>query len=118
MVGLGVPVTEVRATGGGARSPLWRQLQADVFGLPVHRTRTQEGPAFGAALLAGVAGGAYSDVFEACALIRLDPDVNIPDPARNRLYRRYHEAFTALYAATAPVMHRLTALSSEADSDR
>jgi xylulokinase len=118
MVGLGVPVTEVRATGGGARSPLWRQLQADVFGLPVHRTRTEEGPAFGAALLAGVAGGAYSDVFEACALIRLDPDVNIPDPARNRLYRRYHEAFTALYAATAPVMHRLTELSSEADSDR
>lgn len=115
MAGLGMSVTEVRATGGGARSPIWRQLQADVFGLPVHRTRIEEGPAFGAALLAGVAGGAYSDVFEACALIRLDPDVNVPDPERHRLYQRYHEAYTDLYAATAPVMHRLAALSSEAD---
>src|SRR5438128_2807690 len=55
MTGMRLPVTEVRATGGGARSHLWRQLQADVFGLPVHRTRIDEGPAFGAALLAGVA---------------------------------------------------------------
>ncbi|MHB8587232.1 MAG: xylulokinase [Candidatus Dormibacteraceae bacterium] len=117
MAGLGIPVTEVRATGGGARSPFWRQLQADVFGLPVQRTHVEEGPAFGAALLAGVAGGAYSDVFEACGLIRLDPEVSIPDPGRNRQYQRYHEVYTDLYASTVPLMHRLSALSNDADGE-
>jgi xylulokinase len=115
MIGLRMPVTEVRATGGGARSQLWRQLQADVFGLPVHRTRIEEGPAFGAALLAGVAGGAYSDVLEACEVVGLDPEVTTPDPGLHQLYDRYHQAYSDLYAASAPVMHRLDALSSDAE---
>ena len=107
-------VTEVRATGGGARSHLWRQLQADIFGLPVHRTRIEEGPAFGAALLAGVAAGVYADVFEAAGLIQLDPEVNHPDPALAALYRRYHKAYNDLYSATGPIMHRLAELGSTA----
>jgi len=110
MTGLGIPFTEVRATGGGARSDVWRQIQADVFGLPVRRTASDEGPAFGAALLAGVAAGAYANVFEACDVIALDPDVDAPDPLRNELYQRYHAAYRDLYAATAPVMHRLANL--------
>jgi xylulokinase len=112
---LGMPVNAVRATGGGARSQLWRQLQADVFGLPVHRNRVDEGPAFGAALLAGVACGAYPDVDEACSLIRFEPAVNIPDPELHALYARYHEEYAALYGATAPTMHRLAALSGDRD---
>ncbi len=116
MVELGMPVSEVRATGGGARSPLWRQLQADVFGLPIHRTLIEEGPAFGAALLAGVAGGAYADVFEACAVIQLGPDTNAPDPDLHELYRRYHAVYKDVYAATAPLMHRLGALSGDGDA--
>jgi xylulokinase len=111
MTELGIPVTEVRATGGGARSPLWRQLQADVFGQPVHRTRTDNGPAFGAALLAGVAAGAYVDVVDACSVIQIHPNVDLPDPRRHDVYERYHAAFVDLYAATAPLMHRLTELS-------
>jgi xylulokinase len=114
MTGLGMAVTEVRATGGGARSPLWRQLQADVFGLPIHRTRTEEGPAFGAALLAGVAAGVFPDVFVASDLIKLDPAVENPDPSRHRLYQRYHQAYRDVYATTAPIMHRLDGLSSDA----
>ncbi|HSS93071.1 MAG TPA: xylulokinase [Candidatus Dormibacteraeota bacterium] len=113
MTELGLTAKEVRATGGGARSPFWRQLQADVFGLPIHRTSAEEGPAFGAALLAGVAAGAYSDVGAACAVIRMNPDVHTPDPGRNGIYRRYLVAYRDLYAATAPVMHRLAALGSE-----
>lgn len=113
MAGLGVPIDEVRATGGGARSELWRQLQADVFGLPVHRVSIEEGPAFGAALLAGVAGGGYKNVFEACANIRLDPEVTLPDPALHRRYSRYRQAYTDLYASTAPVIHMLSDLSTE-----
>jgi xylulokinase len=114
MSGTGMPVTEVRATGGGARSHLWRQLQADIFGLPVHRTRIEEGPAFGAALLAGVAAGVYADVFEAAALVQLDPEVNEPDPALKRLYGSYHKAYSDLYKANALVMHRLAELGSTA----
>jgi xylulokinase len=115
MVALGIPVTEVRATGGGARSPMWRQLQADVFGLPVHRTLIEEGPAFGAALLAGVASGVYSDVFEACAVIQLGHESNAPNLELHELYRRYHAVYRDLYSATETIMHRLGALSSEAD---
>jgi xylulokinase len=107
---LGVPVNEIRATGGGARSALWRTLQADVFGLPVHRTRTEEGPAFGAALLAGVACGAYADVFDACSVIEMRPEMDAPDPDHHRLYERYHAAYTDLYATTAPLMHGLADL--------
>jgi len=113
MTGLGVVVDEVRATGGGGRSPLWRQLQADVFGLPVHRTSIDEGPAFGAALLAGVAAGVYADVFEACANVRLDPRMTTPDAARHRLYLQYRLAYRDAYTAAAPLMHTLHTLSRE-----
>jgi xylulokinase len=110
MAELGLPMTEIRATGGGARSLFWRRLQADVFGLPVHRAGTEEGPAFGAALLAGVAAGVYADVFEACSVIEMRPEVDAPDPDRHRLYEQYHSAYTDLYAATAALVHRLADL--------
>jgi xylulokinase len=109
--GLGVPVAEVRATGGGARSSLWRQLQADVFGLPVHRTMADEGPAHGAALLAGVACGAFANVFEAASAMPLSREVSHPDPGRSDRYREYHAEYTRLYSATAPIMHRLGELA-------
>ncbi|MGH7765166.1 MAG: FGGY-family carbohydrate kinase, partial [Candidatus Dormibacteraceae bacterium] len=108
---LGIPVADVRVTGGGAHSALWRQLQADVFGRPVCRSHVDEGPAYGAALLAGVACGAYTDVQEACSLLRLDPSPNVPDPALHQRYANGHEIYTAAYAAMAPVMHRLARLN-------
>ena len=52
--GLGVPIEQVRASGGGARSSLWRQIQADVFGTELVLVNVTEGAAYGAALLAGV----------------------------------------------------------------
>ncbi len=55
--GLGVPIAQVRASGGGARSPLWRQIQADVFGAELVLVNVTEGAAYGAALLAGVGAG-------------------------------------------------------------
>lgn len=65
--GLGVPIRQIRASGGGARSPLWRQIQADMFGRKVVTINTEEGPAYGVALLAAVGGGAFKNVREACA---------------------------------------------------
>ena len=67
MRGLGVPIGQVRALGGGARSPLWRQILADVFGTELVTVNVTEGAAFGAALLAGVGAGVYHSVEDACA---------------------------------------------------
>jgi xylulokinase len=111
--GLGVAVTEVRATGGGARSALWRQLLADVFGVSVHRTTADEGPAQGAALLAGVASGAFADVAEACSTIKLSNEVSEPLLELHDLYSEYHEQYVRLYSAARPVMHRLTDLADK-----
>ena len=61
-----VPVTNIRLGGGGARSPLWRQIQADVYGHAVEVLQAEEGAAYGAALLAGVGAGIWSSVDEAC----------------------------------------------------
>ena len=59
---LGVPVKAVRVGGGGARGPLWRQIQADVYGHPVELLEAEEGGAFGAALLAGTGIGVWGSV--------------------------------------------------------
>jgi len=64
---LGVPVNQIRASGGGSKSPLWRQIQADVFGQDVVTINAEQGPAYGVALLAAVGCGAFKNVEEACA---------------------------------------------------
>lgn len=63
---LGVPVKEVRASGGGSKNPLWRQMQANVFGKKITTLKVEQGAAFGVALLAAVGDGAYRDIAEAC----------------------------------------------------
>ena len=109
MRGLGVSVDQVRATGGGARSSLWRELQADVYGVPIHRTTADEGPAHGAALLSGVAAEVYRDVKEACSTVRLREEVT--EPQRTRIYEEHYEVYRSLYPATASAMHRLADLA-------
>ncbi len=117
MRGLGVPVEDVRATGGGARSPLWRGLQADVYGEPIRRTAADEGPAYGAALLAGVAAGTYADVGEASAVVRLREGVTEPDPRRAKAYEEHYEVYRSLYPATSDAMSRLTELATAASEE-
>jgi len=112
MRALEVTVDQIRATGGGARSALWRQLQADVYGVPIHRTTADEGPAHGAALLSGVVAGMYRDVDEACSTVRLRAEVTEPDPERTRIYEEHYEAYRSLYPATRSAMHRLAELAS------
>jgi len=63
---LGVPVKEIRGGGGGSKSPMWRQMQADVFGRKLTTLKVEQGAAFGVALLAAVGDGAYRDIGEAC----------------------------------------------------
>ncbi len=108
MAELGVSAREVRATGGGARSALWRSLQADINNTPIRRTVAEEGPAYGAALLAGVAGGTYADVEDACSRIELRDEVTQPDPQRAKAYSELYEVYRSLYPAMRDAMHRLT----------
>jgi len=94
---LGVPSTQVRASGGGGKSPLWRQIQADVFDREMVTTNSSEGSAYGVALLAATGTGAFSSVQEACrACIRVTERCS-PDPGRARLYEEYYAIYRALY---------------------
>jgi xylulokinase len=113
MRALGVRDEHLRAVGGGARSELWRALQADVLGRPIRRTLVDEGPAYGASLLAGVAAGVLSGPEEAVALVRLREEVTEPDTARARRYDELYEVYASLYPATRAAMARL-AESAEA----
>ena len=94
--GMGVRVREIRVSGGGARSAFWRQLQADVYGQPVVTINAAEGPAFGVALLAGVAAGAWPSVEEACRkTIRITGETR---PSKNRrLYDERYPLYRKLY---------------------
>lgn len=94
---MGVSITEVRASGGGARSPLWQQIQADISGFSHHTINVEEGPAYGVALLAGVGAGVFSSVEEACdATISLRSRTD-PIPENVALYRQYHRVYQGLY---------------------
>lgn len=98
---LGIPVRGVRLGGGGARGPLWRQIQADVYGRAVELLVAEEGAAYGAALLAGVGVGAWPDVDTACeSSIRVAETIQ-PDPASRSVYERGYQIYRKLYPALA-----------------
>jgi len=106
--GANVPVSEIRAIGGGVKSPLWRQILADVLNRPLKQVNAEEGPAYGAALLAAVGTGAYDTVPEACrATIRTTAE-SAPDPGTAAVYDRYYPTYRALYPA---LKEQFTALS-------
>lgn len=104
---LGVAVSSARVSGGGARSLFWRQILADVFGKRVARLETQEGSAYGAALLAMVGTGEYHSVPEACAATIREADSVEPRAAESALYARGHEVYRALYPALRPLYGRM-----------
>jgi xylulokinase len=94
---MGVAIAEVRASGGGARNPLWKQIQADIYGCDVHTLNSTEGPAFGVALLAQVGTGGFSSVQEACdATIRKTSSTRV-DPAVKAYYDRGFSVYRQLY---------------------
>ncbi|WP_146563013.1 xylulokinase [Posidoniimonas corsicana] len=97
MTGLGVSAKEVRATGGGAKSEFWRQLQADMFGARVAAMAADEGPAFGVALLAAVGAGEYSSIAEACSATVATTSTCKPALKQRRFYDRGVEVYRSLY---------------------
>lgn len=99
---LGVAPAELLLTGGGARSAFVRQLQADVYGLPVATVDREEGPAYGAALLAAVGVGAYRDLTSAIAATVTRGTVERPDRETHRLYDAAYARFQHAFAAARP----------------
>jgi xylulokinase len=98
-----VPVTKIRLGGGGARSPLWRQIQADVFGHEVELVAAEEGAAYGAAILAAVGARHFATVDEACdAIVQVASRLK-PDPASSSLMQKNYATFRRLY----PALHSL-----------
>lgn len=109
--GLGATISEVRATGGGAKSPFWRQLQADVFDARVATLSSEEGPAYGVALLAAVGGGDYSNVVEACDATLSEASSVSPNAEVNRYYNAAFPVYQGLYRALKENFREIASLS-------
>jgi xylulokinase len=92
-----LPIREIRNTGGGSRSSFWRQMQSDVFRAPLMSMAIDEGAAFGAALLGGVAGGLWPDVPAACAAAVRTREPVKPDRRASLVYNRYYRVYRRLY---------------------
>ena len=96
---LGVPLTKSRLCGGGAKSPLWRQIMANVLNIDIEIIKAEEGPGMGAAMLAAVGAGRYNTVEEAAEAIVEVVDVIHPDPTVAARYEARYQVFKALYPA-------------------
>lgn len=94
---MGIDISHIRASGGGARSSLWRQIQADIFNTPIHTISVEEGPALGAALLAGVGTNIYNSVPQACEAV-IDIENTIEPVEKNVItYNKYYKVYKDLY---------------------
>ena len=100
--GLAAP-TEVRISGGGAKSPIWRQILADILGVDLITVNTTEGAAFGAALLAGVGTGNWSSAQQACYETITVTGSTPSQPGSARLYNDIHKHYKALYPTLKPI---------------
>ncbi len=109
--GMGVPVTEIRVSGGGARSKFWRGLQADVYGGAVSTVSSKEGPADGVALLAGVGTGAWSSVPEACQATIKTVSSTRPSAKNVARYDALYTEYGQLYRSLKEDFGRIASLA-------
>jgi len=94
-----VPVDRIRLGGGGARSSLWRQIQADVYGHAVEVVQAEEGAAYGAAILAGVGAGTWPSVDEACdAVVHAAHQIQ-PNPTNAAILDEAYHSYRRIYPA-------------------
>jgi len=96
---MNISINEVRASGGGGKSKLWRQMQADMFDKEIVTINSGEGPAFGVALLAGVGTGIYSSVPEACETTIKVIHRQQPIPENTSIYNKYYPIYGNIYKA-------------------
>ena len=115
---LGIHLQRFIAAGGGAQNDLWCQIVADVTGIPVYRSATQECAALGAGILAAGAAGIYPDIRQAAqAMAHTDPQPFEPEPGRHAFYQQlYQEVYVHLYPALQKHLRRLTELAGNTGS--
>ena len=95
--GLGIEITSITAWGGGAKNKLWRQIQADIFNLPILISSTQEGSAYGAAITAAVGTGIFSSIKEACRQWIKMKEKILPNPENVAVYDQTYHIYRSLY---------------------
>jgi xylulokinase len=100
---MGVPLESVVSGGGGSRSRLWRQMQADVFELPIKAAGVPDAAMLGAALLGGVAAGVYDSVQDACSAAVSYGEQTVPDESSLAAYRSARARYNKLYPALKPL---------------
>ena len=96
---LGVKIDRIRATGGGAKSPLWRKMLANIMNVKVDIINSEEGPGYGGAILAAVGCGEYASVEEAADKFITVVDTTEPDPELVAKYEAKYQVFKKLYPA-------------------
>lgn len=104
---LDIPLTSTRICGGGAKSPLWCKMIANILNLKVERIAVEEGPALGAAMLAAVGCGVYQDVMEAAEAIVRVVDVIEPEPELVEKYQDRYQTFRQLYPALKEIYRQI-----------
>ncbi|MGF1634702.1 MAG: xylulokinase [Phycisphaerae bacterium] len=105
-----IPVKQIRGTGGGTRSALWRQIQADVLEAPLALTNSAEGGAFGVALLAGVGAGVYGSVEQACRATIKVTEQTKPVKKQAAAYAKHHAVYAKLYGSLKDRFAEIAAL--------
>ena len=108
--GMHVAPEAMLACGGGAKSPFWRQMMADMYNMPVSTLQNTEGPALGAAILAGVGAGIYKDVPSACAELLKESEPLLPSAERHAAYEPYFELYQKIYLDLKNEFHTLANL--------
>lgn len=96
---MGADISEMMACGGGGKSPVWRQILADMYNCNVKTIASEEGPALGAAILAGVGTGIFESVETACEKFIKEKDTSVPNKTNNEKYNRLHKLYQKLYAS-------------------
>lgn len=110
--GQGRSVKTMKACGGGCRSLVWRKIMADLYRCPISTLKQEEGPAYGAAILAGVGSGIFANIQETCSrFIEIDETVE-PDPEECKIYAQYHVLYDALYEDMKQDFNKLYDLDS------
>lgn len=104
---LGLDIKKSRICGGGAKSPLWRKIMANVCGLELERIESEEGPGYGGAMLAAVACGEYASVEEAAAKLVKVTDTVRPEPELTGRYEEQYQRFRRIYPAVKELFPKL-----------
>ena len=115
--GLGTTVDQIYATGGGSRSTLWRQMQADIYQAEIVTINIEEGPAFGAAILAGVGTGVYTSVESATDQIVKITSQTDPISDHVEIYEQYYRIYRDLYPVLKPKFDQVTEVIEQYNSD-